>query len=56
LSCVNPGKLQAICDSLEPEQIERVFLKWLERIPLRIPDDGDSRSETMSITIPKSCR
>jgi len=23
---------------------------------LRIPDDGDSRSELMSITIPKSCR
>jgi hypothetical protein len=34
LSCAEPAKLQAICDSLGPEDIERVFRKWLDRIPL----------------------
>ncbi len=35
LSCAEPEKLQQICDSLGPEQIERLFRKWLKRIPLR---------------------
>jgi len=34
LSCAEPGKLQKICDRLGPEQIDRVFRKWLSRIPL----------------------
>jgi hypothetical protein len=34
LSCVEPEKLQQICDSLGPEDIDRVFRKWLKRIPL----------------------
>jgi len=34
LSCAEPETLQSICDSLGPEEIERVFRKWLERIPL----------------------
>jgi hypothetical protein len=34
LSCRDPRKLQQICDSLGPEQIEGVFRKWLKRIPL----------------------
>ena len=34
LSCAEPEKLQAICDSLGPEEIDRVFRKWLQRIPL----------------------
>ena len=34
LSCEEPAKLQAICDALGPEAIERVFRKWLSRIPL----------------------
>jgi hypothetical protein len=34
LSCAEPHKLQAICDSLGPRQIEGVFRKWLQRIPL----------------------
>ena len=39
LSCDEPEKLQQICDSLGPEQIDRVFRKWLKRIPLPfIPD------------------
>jgi len=40
LSCAEPKKLQEICDSLGPEEIDRVFRKWLKRIPLplREPD------------------
>jgi hypothetical protein len=34
LSCAEPAQLQKICDALGPEQIERVFRKWLRRIPL----------------------
>jgi len=34
LSCAQPERLQEICDSLGPEQIDRAFRKWLKRIPL----------------------
>jgi hypothetical protein len=34
LSCAEPKKLQTICNALGPDQIESVFRKWLERIPL----------------------
>ena len=34
LSCSQPTKLQEICDSLGPQDIDRVFRKWLSRIPL----------------------
>jgi len=40
LSCADPGKLQEICDALGPEDIDRVFRKWLRRIPLPLrPQD-----------------
>jgi hypothetical protein len=40
LSCSQPTKLQEICDSLGPEDIDRVFRKWLGRIPLPLdPED-----------------
>jgi hypothetical protein len=40
LSCADSAKLQEICDSLGPEQIEAVFRKWLKRIPLPLrPED-----------------
>lgn len=40
LSCADPKRLQEICDSLGPEQIEGVFRKWLQRIPLPLrPQD-----------------
>jgi hypothetical protein len=40
LSCAEPVKLQKICDALEPEKIDRVFRKWLRRIPLPLrPED-----------------
>ena len=34
LSCADPRKLQEICDSLGPEDIDRLFRKWLNRLPL----------------------
>src|SRR3982750_258205 len=40
LSCTEPAKLQEICHRLGPEHIERVFRKWLGRIPLPLrPED-----------------
>lgn len=43
LSCADPKKLQEICDSLGPEDIDRLFRKWLERIPLPLrPEDRQS--------------
>ena len=33
-SCEDPKKLQEICDSLGPDQIDLFFRKWLQRIPL----------------------
>jgi hypothetical protein len=40
LSCAEPRKLQDVCDSLGPENIERTFRKWLKRIPLPLrPED-----------------
>jgi hypothetical protein len=40
LSCSEPEKLQKICDALGPEDIDRVFRKWLRRIPLPLrPED-----------------
>jgi len=40
LSCADPVKLQQVCDSLGPENIDRVFRKWLKRLPLPLrPED-----------------
>lgn len=33
LSCADPARLQAICHSLTASKIERVFRKWLRRLP-----------------------
>lgn len=43
LSCAEPGKLPQICDSLGPEDIDRVFRKWWQRIPLPLrPQDREA--------------
>jgi len=34
LSCAAPEKLQEICDSLGPEDIDHLLRKWLNRLPL----------------------
>jgi hypothetical protein len=51
LSCAEPAKLQQICDSLGPEQIDRVFRKWLGRIavPLRPQDRAAGYDWNLSI-------
>ena len=33
-SCQNPQRLQALADSLGPQQIERFLKKWLDRLPM----------------------
>jgi hypothetical protein len=46
LSCAQPERLQEICDSLGPEQIDRTFRKWLKRIPLPLrPQDREAGYE-----------
>jgi hypothetical protein len=43
LSCTAPEQLQQICDSLGPQDIDRVFRKWLKRIPLPVrPQDREA--------------
>lgn len=40
LSCDDPQKLQEICDSLGPDDIDGLFRKWLKRLPLPLrPED-----------------
>src|SRR5215813_52429 len=40
LSCADPERLQAVCDSLGPEEIDRMVRKWLDRLPLPLlPED-----------------
>src|SRR3954471_17187439 len=40
LSCPEPARLVEICNRLGPEDIDRVFRKWLRRIPLPLrPED-----------------
>jgi len=51
LSCEDPKKLQEICDSLGPGQIDSFFLKWLGRIPLplALPDRTSGYDWELSI-------
>ena len=51
LSCANPQKLQAICDALGPEQIERVFQKWLKRLPLPLRSQDRAAGYDWSLSI-----
>src|SRR3954452_9715517 len=39
LCCSQPQRLQEICDALGPEDIDRVFRKWLRRIPLPLQQE-----------------
>lgn len=51
LSCADPKKLQEICDSLGPEQIEAVFRKWLKRIPLPLGSEDRAAGYDWSLSI-----
>jgi hypothetical protein len=51
LSCADPKRLQQICDSLGPEQIERVFRKWLKRLPLPLRQQDRAAGYDWSLSI-----
>ena len=51
LSCADPKKLQEICDSLSPEDIDRVFRKWLNRLPLPLTAEDRSAGYDWNLSI-----
>ena len=51
LSCAAPEQLQQICDSLGPEDIDRVFRKWLARIPLPLRREDREAGYDWSLSI-----
>jgi hypothetical protein len=51
LSCAEPEKLQQICDSLGPEDIKRLFEKWLQRIPLPLRPEDRTAGYDWSLSI-----
>lgn len=50
-SCADAKKLQEICDSLGPEDIDRVFRKWLDRLPLPLRAEDRSTGYDWSLSI-----
>jgi hypothetical protein len=51
LSCPDPNRLQEICDSLGPEDIDRVFRKWLKRLPLPLRPEDRAAGYDWSLSI-----
>ena len=51
LSCADPEKLQQICDSLGPEDIDRLFRKWLKRLPLPLRPEDRAAGYDWSLSI-----
>jgi hypothetical protein len=51
LSCAEPEKLQQICDSLGPEDIDRLFRKWLTRLPLPLRTEDREAGYDWSLSI-----
>src|ERR1700736_6376535 len=51
LSCAEPEKLQKICDSLGPQDIDRVFRKWLTRLPLPLRAEDREAGYDWSLSI-----
>jgi hypothetical protein len=51
LSCAEPKKLQQICDSLGPEDIDRLFRKWLKRLPLPLRPEDRAAGYDWSLSI-----
>jgi hypothetical protein len=51
LSCADPQKLQQICDSLGPEDIDRLFRKWLKRLPLPLRPEDRAAGYDWSLSI-----
>ena len=51
LSCADPQRLQQICDSLGPEEIDRLFRKWLKRLPLPLRPQDRAAGYDWSLSI-----
>ena len=51
LSCSDPERLQQICDSLGPDDIDRVFRKWLKRLPLPLRPQDRAAGYDWSLSI-----
>ncbi len=51
LSCEDPPQLQKICDRLGPEEIERMFQKWLKRLPLPLRAEDRAAGYDWSLSI-----
>ncbi len=51
LSCGDPEKLQQICDALGPEEIDRLFRKWLKRLPLPLRPEDRAAGYDWSLSI-----
>ncbi|HVI78475.1 MAG TPA: hypothetical protein VM715_10000, partial [Candidatus Acidoferrum sp.] len=51
LSCEDPEELQEICDSLGPEEIDRLFRKWLKRLPLPLRAEDRAAGYDWSLSI-----
>ncbi len=51
LSCEDPKTLQEICDSLGPEEIDRLFREWLKRLPLPLRPEDRAAGYDWSLSI-----
>jgi hypothetical protein len=51
LSCADPQRLQEVCDSLGPEDIDRLFRKWLKRLPLPLRPQDRAAGYDWSLSI-----
>jgi hypothetical protein len=51
LSCADPQRLQQICDSLGPEDIDRVFRRWLRRLPLPLREEDRAAGYDWNLSI-----
>jgi hypothetical protein len=51
LSCAEPEKLQQTCDALGPEEIDRVFRKWLKRVPLPLQEQDRAAGYDWALSI-----
>ena len=56
LSCAEPEALQQICDSLGPNDIDRLFRKWLQRLPLPLRPEDRAAGYDWSLSIHFPCR
>ena len=51
LSCADPKALQETCDALDDKEIDRIFRKWLTRIPLPLRPEDRSAGYDWNLSI-----